>query len=993
MINSQFQKIKLSLFGYLLGVMMIVVLPVLLTGCGNGDEETGPKIHKEFPIKDPKNLSPPMVKSPIHECAEAVHIYSFIPHAKVEVYANQTEKIGEATPDLAFVDIQTSRPLKVGDKITATQTVNNIVSDHTIIPVVVKKWPDMPDGFNKPDVGDDLYECGVIVPVGNLVPSVKVHILEDNIDIGKADAPEEWKAVWTQPLHANRKVTAYQVACEGDPQTEMRSPEADPVTVKPAPNPMPMPNISSASLIVGNDAVTLSGLKVGAYVEVRDQGVKVGAGWATGSGNWVPIDPPISSNSSITAIQELCGNSSPETPPEKPTGMLEAPEVIAPICNGAQHVVVRKTTINATVVLFADGDIVGYSGAVNGDLIITLGGGRKLQTGEKVTAIQYMGQTLSPVSNSVTVVGQIEKPVVEVLGGHWFFNAEGNEQQINGSVFPRGRGDGPIIAITTCCSSGVKASVQDINGNDIAEITLAEIFPGYFTGQWPWTSTASWTIPGDIPVGQYSVTISAQCLNNQTVKEPFYIIFDPDEVNGPGRFSFNEIGVWFGAGSNADKGLLYHLHPDDKRIFDIAIKAANGYTKQIEAAKKIASAEEALFSYSLNYHTNDTLVLLNSYNSAQCADDANFLTGLLRAVGIPAHPATADADIETGNANWNFDTWTELLVFNNANPEWMILHPHEYPGVTPRTRIDFGTNAGVAMESTQDLIIMANENWDWNEANDNSYDVTYKRNSCKKPEQNINKKNWIYELCEGGYWTTNHWNCEGVGSSSSGLSAESEIDISDAGWGRRIGHRLTLTNLHPAKVFGSGTVELLFDLPESKLFPDKVIYTQKIGYELDGKATNTISNEIPLPRSRPAGYDMYLRTTVEDSVVALTPVKLEDYLTSAIKIEGIMQPGKTVTLIFKVTNTSKVILEDVRLDLRVPFALMLRDKEIPGIEKLQPDETKEFSFDVKVVAPIEAGSIILDVESANGGASRTMVPFIIEDSIMTMPAKRAVIKK
>ena len=106
-----------------------------------------------------------------------------------------------------------------------------------------------------------------------------------------------------------------------------------------------------------------------------------------------------------------------------------------------------------------------------------------------------------------------------------------------------------------------------------------------------------------------------------------------------------------------------------------------------------------------------------------------------------------------------------------------------------------------------------------------------------------------------------------------------------------------------------------------------------------------------------------------------------------------MQPGKTVTLIFKVTNTSKVILEDVRLDLRVPFALMLRDKEIPGIEKLQPDETKEFSFDVKVVAPIEAGSIILDVESANGGASRTMVPFIIEDSIMTMPAKRAVIKK
>lgn len=89
--------------------------------------------------------------------------------------------------------------------------------------------------------------------------------------------------------------------------------------------------------------------------------------------------------------------------------------------------------------------------------------------------------------------------------------------------------------------------------------------------------------------------------------------------------------------------------------------------------------------------------MLANYASAQCADEANFLTAMLRAVGIPAHPVTADADIETGNADWAFDTWTEFLVMRNGRPEWMTLHPHEYPGDPARTRAWMGSRAHVAM--------------------------------------------------------------------------------------------------------------------------------------------------------------------------------------------------------------------------------------------------------------------------------------------------------
>ncbi len=50
------------------------------------------------------------------------------------VYANVTEKIGEASPPLGFADIALLRPLKLG-QITATQTVKSLTSDQSLIPV------------------------------------------------------------------------------------------------------------------------------------------------------------------------------------------------------------------------------------------------------------------------------------------------------------------------------------------------------------------------------------------------------------------------------------------------------------------------------------------------------------------------------------------------------------------------------------------------------------------------------------------------------------------------------------------------------------------------------------------------------------------------------------------------------------------------------------------------------------------------------------------
>lgn len=400
-----------------------------------------------------------------------------------------------------------------------------------------------------------------------------------------------------------------------------------------------------------------------------------------------------------------------------------------------------------------------------------MGGGSSFHTNDVVTAIQYIGQTISPISNSVTVVSSLGQPAVEILGGEPFFLAKGNEQTIDGPVFPRARDPGPLIRVQTCCTKNLRIKIIDPNGKMIVEPHISELYPGYFEALFTWSSVSDWTIPDGIPVGKYTVVASSDCTREEA-HIPFYVIFNPSDVGGPPTFSFDDTAVWFGTSSNSIRGLHYYLHQSDMRVFSIAISAVNGQTDPYASAIEVARAEENLFTYSLNYHTQDVVELLQNFTEAQCADDACCLTALLRAVGIPAHPVTADAALETGEANWTFDTWVEFLAPHNGITDWRIFHPHEYPGMQPESRNTFGSTRGVATEGFNDVIVMANENWIYSQLDDGSSDVTYGRNVCQEPNQQLSKANWIGELCEHGYWTKDHWDCTEVHSRSSNRHVE-----------------------------------------------------------------------------------------------------------------------------------------------------------------------------------------------------------------------------
>lgn len=962
----------------LLSIVIFLALPAL------ADK---PRIHPEFPIRDGAQLSPPVVGKPIHECAKVVHVAGFVPHATVSIFANVNEKVGEAAPPFAFADIPLTRALKLGEKITATQTVQGLTSVHSYIPVEVTSYP--AGGLNKPEVGKDIFQCGRIVPVDKLVESVKVRVFENGAPIGEAEAAGTWQPVFVQPLQAGSSVTAQQIACEDEADKTIKGPMSDPVTVKPEPQPLRTPRVDASTTIIGNDAVALYDLYVGSEVQVRDNANPVGGGFATATGNWCPISPPVHVGSSVTANQKLCGPPSPDSPPVKPTTELKAPQMLAPICAGSQFAVIRGTVVNANVILFRSGQMVGNAGAVAGDLVIALGGNAKWNAGDVVTARQYMGNLMSPVSNAVTVTAQLRVPAVEILGGEPFFLAEGGEQAIDGPVFPRGRGPGPLVAVQACCTENVKAEVRGPDGSTVAEVPLTEVFPGYFTGRWDWHSMSNWKVPDGIPVGPYTVRVTTSC-NQEPETTKFYVIFNPANVSGPDRFSFNETGIWFGTLQNKSKALTYQLHPDDFRVFQKAIGAVKGEVDPLTAAQKVADAEEALFAYSLAYHTDDVLSMLASFNEAQCADDANVLVSMLRSVGIPAHPATADAALETGAANWTFDTWVEFLVRTGAGTEWLILHPHEYPNLPPKSRSDFGANQGVATKGFNDLVIMADENWVPSEVSDQSADVTYTRNSCQEPNQNhVSHAAWLIDLCEQGYWNPNHWDCAGIGTRSSPLRGEWRRERRDLTWGGALAGRFVLTNVSARAVRAALVIELVSDLMESKAFPDKVLARRHQAISLMPKGRTSVPFRFRIPPTAPPGYHFYLRAVRrigKDAMsISVEPIELVPVVDVTLNIEGEPRVGAEFVVTAAVYNRSRRQANGVRVVLSLPTGLEAGEKQDLQMGSLKPGERRELTWRVHTLAPLEAGAVKVSVWTADAGWAQALHPIQIKDA----PRERA----
>jgi hypothetical protein len=953
-----------------------------------------------------------VIAQPIHECAEAVHVSGFVPHATVRVYANGTDQIGKETPHFAFADIALTRNLKLGESITATQTVGGISSLHSYFPVIVTPYI---GPLNKPEAGKDLFACGRIVPVDKLVPSVKIHAFGDGAEIGVANAPDTWQPVWTQSLTAGERVTAQQMACEDVATMGLVSPMSDPVAVKPDPQPLPSPTVDTSSLVVDNDAVTLRDLYVGAEVQVLSNGAGIGGGFATASTNWVPVNPAIQLNAGIKANQELCGPPSPDSPEVKPTSELQAPRVLGPICQGSQYAIIRDTVINANVVLFRNGAVVGYGGAVPGDLILALGGGAHFAAGDVVTARQYIGATVSPGSNTVTVVSGLGTPAVEIHGGEPFFLAENREQAIDGPVFPRGKGTGPLFTIQACCDREVRAQVLGPDGSVVADVPLTQVVPGYYSGQWNWQSATGWAVPDGIPVGAYAVRVRSGCRQEPATKR-FYVIFDPEEVTAPDRFSFNEMAIWFYSPSGSDVSQPYELHPDDNRIFGQAIQLINGETSAYDASQKImgwvvpaGNTYECCVNkpsppckqgpigslpagkrwrYSICTAEVDTLDLLSlGDQAAQCADSASLLTSMLRAIGIPAHPSTADAGKEhkslTG-AFWGFDTWTEARMRGPQGEQWYVAHPHEGHSFTPRSSA--GTWS-VANKTFNDIVICANENWVASDVGKTV--VTFGFDTpCKEPDEHFKTKAaWVEHLCDGNpdgsYWDKGHWTCSPPYEPNVVFHLPSPRFLV----GDTIRFKVEVRNSTDKPSRGKLAVRIEVDRPRTKMYDDEILRVGEVDLRVPANGSRTVALDFALPATL-AASDYYTLVGTFLGGEGRQPFEVLTRYTSQIRLPEAVDVDDVFQVDAIVENTGSSAVSNVRTTLDLPFALSLgSDSSQANMGTLRPSEERKVSWKVLARSPSEAALVTVRVESSDGGRMTLQKPVVVRALVQQRPSQ------
>lgn len=190
-------------------------------------------------------------------------------------------------------------PLVAGQKVVATVELCSVKKSS--LPVTVLPAPTT---VNPPSIVKPLVACAPLVNVADCIPGAEVRVYAQSggntVLLGIAHAFSAATTVWTTPplktgwsVHATQKVGGTTSA-----------PSAAVVVVAPPAPPTPA---LAKSILACARCVRVSGLVVGARVDVYQEGVWVGGAYAAGFEIDVAVYPGLAAGTTITATQTVCG--------------------------------------------------------------------------------------------------------------------------------------------------------------------------------------------------------------------------------------------------------------------------------------------------------------------------------------------------------------------------------------------------------------------------------------------------------------------------------------------------------------------------------------------------------------------------------------------------------------------------------------------------------------------------------------------------------------
>jgi len=157
----------------------------------------------------PTSIPRPKVIEPLHACSLLVQVGCCLSGAKVRVYANSTNFLGDGQTFGTSITVGVTPLLHPGWKITATQEVGGVTSPRSD-PVEVQPAP-VPQ---TPQLRYPIYECARCVQAEEILPGARVDVYKNGVWIGGTDAWATRVAVDVYPpLTLDATITATQTLC------------------------------------------------------------------------------------------------------------------------------------------------------------------------------------------------------------------------------------------------------------------------------------------------------------------------------------------------------------------------------------------------------------------------------------------------------------------------------------------------------------------------------------------------------------------------------------------------------------------------------------------------------------------------------------------------------------------------------------------------------------------------------------------------------------
>jgi hypothetical protein len=344
---------------------------------------------------DPGFISPPYLQEPLYQCASAVTVRGFIPHAKIDIEVDGSIVISQTAgfPEPSGQSFDLPSELVAGQVVRARQQAGSATSAWSASVTVRDHIQDYPAGPPRPQINPaPVHECGARTGVANLLVGCKVWITADGTEVGSVKGAKEHQGVNVSPDYgAGQSVRAWASLCD-DPSP----PSLEHVT-QPPPSPLPTPAFDP--VYEGQEQIRITGLANGARFKLYRDGVDQGSWRTWGQAHLVGLSPPFSAGETLACTQTLCPGDppSPEGKTEvEPCSQLPAP-IIAPVQAGDTSLRVLNAVPGARIQVYRNGIEIGDS---SGSVILL---SQPVQHGDVLYVIQSVGNCVSDTARVVEV--------------------------------------------------------------------------------------------------------------------------------------------------------------------------------------------------------------------------------------------------------------------------------------------------------------------------------------------------------------------------------------------------------------------------------------------------------------------------------------------------------------------------------------------------------------------------------------------------------------